>query len=151
MFSSRVNSFHDPHLEAIGVIPSIFQALEKYTLISYFYNWAAVSCFPSYKSWRKLVNQKVHSFEIDRWKACCVGHPSYSLEDTFFGNISPSKFWTLPHTSPDLVKIMHTQLRILGNFGFSGGVPWLNGTNSQLCFLCKSAIDDNLHFILDCP
>ena len=30
MFSSRVDSFHDPQIESIGVIPSIFQALGKY-------------------------------------------------------------------------------------------------------------------------
>ena len=46
---------------------------------------------------------------------------------------------------------MHTQLRILGSFGFNRGVPWLNRTDGQLCFLCKSTTDDNLHFILDCP
>ena len=45
VFSSRVNSFHDPQTESTGVIPSIFQALKKYNLISYFYNLAATSCF----------------------------------------------------------------------------------------------------------
>ena len=144
-----MDSFHDPQIESIGVIPSIFQRLEKYNMISYFYNWAATLCFPSYNSWKKLVNPKIHSFEINRWKTFCVGHPLCSLADTFFDNINPSKFWTLSHTYPDLVKSMHTQLRILGNFGFIGGVPWLSGTDGQFCFLCKSDIDDNLHFILD--
>ena len=46
---------------------------------------------------------------------------------------------------------MHTQLCILGNFGFNGGVPWVSGTDGQLCFLCKSATDNNRHFILDYP
>ena len=74
-----------------------------------------------------------------------MGHPSHSLADTFFDNISPSKFWTFSHTYPDLVKSMHTQLRILGSFGFNCGVTWPSGTEGQLFFLCKSAIGDNHH------
>ena len=35
---------------------------------------------------------KIHSFAIDRWKAFCVGHPSFSLADTLFDNIGPSEF-----------------------------------------------------------
>ena len=46
---------------------------------------------------------------------------------------------------------MHTQLRILVNFGFTGGVPWLSGTDGQPCFLCKSTTDENLHSVLDYP
>ena len=41
-------------------------------------------------------------------------------------------------------------MRIMGNFGLNGGVPWLEGTNRCACFICQEGVEDNLHFLLDC-
>ena len=43
------------------------------------------------------------------------------------------------------------QIRLLGNFGINGGVPWLTSTDGELCLLCKEIVEDVSHFLLDCP
>ena len=45
---------------------------------------------------------------------------------------------------------LHIQVRIMGNFGFSGGVPWLSHTQGALCFICKENVENVSHFLHDC-
>ena len=66
-------------------------------------------------------------------------------------NIHPDYFWSLANQYPDLVKCLHTQLRRMCNFGLNGGIPWLRDTDSANCYICKHTVDDNRHFIIDCP
>ena len=51
----------------------------------------------------------------------------------------------------DLVKRLHIQIRLMGNFGFNGDVPWLSGTDGAQCFICKQNVESVTHFLLDCP
>ena len=46
---------------------------------------------------------------------------------------------------------MHIQIRLMGNFGLSSGVPWHVGTNGSLCLICKEGTEDVTHFLFDCP
>ena len=46
---------------------------------------------------------------------------------------------------------MHIQIRLMGNFGLNGGVPWHVGTNRSLCLICKEGTEDVTHFLLECP
>ena len=46
---------------------------------------------------------------------------------------------------------MHIQIRLVGNVGLNGGVPWHVGTNGNLCLICKESTEDVTHFLLDCP
>ena len=66
-------------------------------------------------------------------------------------NVHPEYFWSLANQYPDLVKHLHTQVRLMFNFGFNGGIPLLCDTNGANCFICKHTVDDNSHFILNCP
>ena len=66
-------------------------------------------------------------------------------------NVMPNQFWCLADNYPDLVSHMHTQIRLMGNFGLNGGVPWHIGTNGSLCLICKEGTEDATHFLLDCP
>ena len=43
------------------------------------------------------------------------------------------------------------QIRLMGNFGINGGVPWLTNTDGELCLLRKESVEDVSHFLLDCP
>ena len=56
---------------------------------------------------------------------------------TCLKNVTPCQFWCLADSNPDLVRRMHIQIRLMGNFGLSGGVPWHGGTNGSLCLICK--------------
>ena len=71
-------------------------------------------------------------------------------EDPAFTHISSYQYWSLTSDYPDLVKHFHLQMRIMGNFGLNGGVPWLEGTNGCVCYICQEGVEDNLHFLLDC-
>ena len=41
-------------------------------------------------------------------------------------------------------------MRVMGNFGLKGGVPWLDGANGCFCYICQEGVEDNLHFLLNC-
>ena len=38
-------------------------------------------------------------------------------------NISPDQFWSIGDLYPDIVRHLHVQKRVMGNFGINGGVP----------------------------
>ena len=50
----------------------------------------------------------------------------------------------------DLVKYFRLQVRIMGNFGLNGGVPWLGGAHGCVCYICQEGVEENLHFLLGC-
>ena len=57
----------------------------------------------------------------------------------------PYQFWCLADNYPDLVSRMYIHIKLMGNFGLNGGVPWHVGTNRSLCLICK---EDVTHFLL---
>ena len=61
------------------------------------------------------------------------------------------QFWFIADEYPDLVTRLHTQARLMGNFGLSASVPWLKDTECALCFICEEDIENTDHFSLDCP
>ena len=69
------------------------------------------------------------------WPSGSCFHPHIHLQ-----------YWSLTFDCHDLVKHFHLQVRIMGNFGLNGGMPWLDGANGCFCYICQ----DNLHFLLDC-
>ena len=58
-------------------------------------------------------------------------------------NISPDQFWSIADLYPGLVRHLHVQIRLMGNFGINGGVPWLTNTDGELCFCFLSNFRDN--------
>ena len=66
-------------------------------------------------------------------------------------NVMPYQFWCLADNYPDLVSHMHIQIRLMGNFGLNGGVPWHVGTNGSLCLICIEDTEDVTQFLFDCP
>ena len=65
-------------------------------------------------------------------------------------NISPYQFWSIADRYPDLVSRLHVQIRLMGNFGSNGGVPWLTNTDGELCLFCKNSVEYVSHFLSDC-
>ena len=66
-------------------------------------------------------------------------------------NISPDQFWSITDLYPDLVRQLHVQIRLMGNFELDSCVPWLTNTEGELCLLCKESVEDVSHFLLDRP
>ena len=94
---------------------------------------------------------KIRVFENDAWLQFCDNHPDIHIIQTCFENISPPDFWSLADEYPDLVTRLHTQARLMGNFGLNGSVPWLKDTEGALCFICKEDVENTYHSFLDCP
>ena len=60
-------------------------------------------------------------------------------------------FWAIADTYPDLVARRHVQVRLMGNFGLNGGIPWLAETDVALCFTCREDNETLCHFFFGYP
>ena len=148
---SRAESYFDASVASMSVLPSIIEALNKYDLYHFFVSWFHDSTFPRYSNWKCIMKTKVRNFEDNAWADYCVNHPGMHIAQGCLRNVTPYQFWCLADNYPDLVSRMHIQIRLMGNFGLSGGVPWHVGTNRSLCLICKEGTEDVTHFLLDSP
>ena len=94
---------------------------------------------------------KILEKEVDNWYLFCIHYRSMRVAQTCLENISPDQFWSIAYPYPDLVRHLHAQIRLMGNFGINDGFPWLTNTDDELCLLCKESVKDVSHFLLDCP
>ena len=69
---------------------------------------------------------------------------------TTLANVTPFHFWSLADHFPDLVSRLHVQVRLMGQFGPSGGIPRLRDSDGAFCFVCKQDVESVTHFLLDC-
>ena len=148
LLDSRMKSFFDSDITSLGVLPSIAEALHKYELFHCFENWHNSSTFPIYSSWKKVVGDKVCDFEGHAWDSFCESHPNMRVVQSCLENLPPFRFWSPANQSPDLVSRMHIQVRLMGNFGLNGSLPWLQNTDGAICFICKEDIESVTHFFL---
>ena len=106
--------------------------------------------FPSYYSWKRIVNSKLFAIDRSRISSMALNHPSPYTYSLILKNTVPAKFWSLSSLFPDLVSKFRTQIRLIGSFGLQGGVPWLKDLSEALCPLCKAEVEDNIHFFFNC-
>ena len=150
LFSSRIDSFFDANITSRGVLPSICDSMYKYNLFHYLELWFSESIFPTFTNWKTIVKTKILEKEVDNWNLFCIHHPRMRVAQACLENISPYQFWSIADLYPDLVRHLHVQIRLMGNFGINGGVPWLTNADGELCLLCKESVEDVSHFLLDC-
>ena len=60
-------------------------------------------------------------------------------------------FWAIADIYLDLVSRRHVQVRLMGNFGLNGGIPWLAETNGSFCFTCREDNKALCYFFFNCP
>ena len=65
----------------------------------------------------------------------------------YLENVSPHQFWSIMNNF--LVSRLHVQIRLVGNCGLHGVIPWLSNTDGAHCFFCKESIEDVSH-VFDC-
>ena len=94
---------------------------------------------------------KILKKEVDNWYVFCIHYTSIHVAQACLENISPDQFWSIADLYLDLVRPFHVQIRLMGNFGINGGVPWLTNTDGELCLLCKESIEDVSYFRLYWP
>ena len=127
-----MESLRDPDIHSVGVITSLYDVVQKYELTHVIDGWFVSGTFPLPGVRRKLIERKLRAAESEKWHMFCAGHPKFDLAGAAFTHISSYQYWSLTFDRPDLVKYFHLQMRIMGNFGLNGGVPWLEGTNGLL-------------------
>ena len=104
-----------------------------------------------YSTWKCIVKTKVRNFEDDAWADYFANHPGMYIAQARLRNVTPYQLWCLPDNYPELVSRMHIQIRLMGNFGLNGSVPWHVGTNRSHCLIYRHGTEDVTHFLLDCP
>ena len=57
--------------------------------------------------------------------------------------------WSIADEYPDPVTRLHTQARLMSNFGLNASVPWLKDTKGAICFFCKEDTENTDHFLPD--
>ena len=72
------------------------------------------------------------------------------IASSCLANATPFHFWSLAAHFPDLVSRLHVQVRLMGQFGLSGGIPWLRDSDGACFSVCKHDIESVTHFLLGC-
>ena len=103
MFQIRCQSFFDPDIVSLRVLPSICEALHKYDLFSYCDSWFSNSVFPSYASWKAIIMSKVKVFEENAWNAFVLEHRKFDFAKSCLELVPPQKFWSISNFYPGLV------------------------------------------------
>ena len=80
-----------------------------------------------------------------------MSHPNLDTARTCLENVPSRMFWAITDIYLDMVACRHVQVRLMGNFGLNGGIPWLAETDGSLCFTCREDNKTLCHFFFDCP
>ena len=113
-----------------------------------FMGWINADLFPSYSSWKRIVNKKVYKYDKERLLSYASEFSNLTV--SIFQSLPPHSFWSLTSSFPDLVPKFRNQVRLMGSHGLQGGIPWLKETDQAICPLCKSGTEDLTHFLLKC-
>ena len=151
LFESRTESYFDSTITSVGVMLSISEVLMRYDLFQYFESWFNDSTFPTYTDRKRIVRNKIQVFEGDAWSQFYNSHPDIHVAQSCFENMLIQQFWSIADEYPDLVTRLHTQARLMSNFGLNASAPLLKDTKGTLCFICKEDIENTDHFFFDCP
>ena len=138
--------FRNPDCIPTGSMGDIVGLLKKYGLHSYFIMWINADLFPSYSSWKRIVNKTVYKY--DKEKLLSYASESSNLTVSIFQSLPPHSFWSITSSFPDLVPKFRKQVRLMGSHGLQGGISWLKETDQAICPLCKSGTEDLTHFLL---
>ena len=140
--------FRNPDCIPTGFLGDIVGSLKKYDLHSYFIMWRNADLFPSYSSWKRIVNKKV--YKCDKEKLLPYASEFSNLIVSIFQSLPPHSFWSLTSSFPGLVPKFRNQVRLMGSHGLQGGIPWLKEKDQAICPLCKSGTEDLTHFLMKC-
>ena len=66
-------------------------------------------------------------------------------------NMPSQQFWSIADEYLDLITRLHTQVRLMGNFGPNASVPWLRIPKAHFALFVRRISKNSNHFLLDCP
>ena len=117
-------------------------------LPSHLDTWREISVFHLYSSWKTMYWERIANFEQHLQDSICLNYPDLLFSEHFIEDTSISQFWSISEAFPDTIKILHYQLRLVGNFGLHGWIPWLKRTGGALCSSANSKL--KIEFIFFC-
>ena len=144
LFEIRADSYFDTNIVSN---PSICEALHKYDFSNHFDSWYHHSSLQIYASW-KTVKCKIWEFQHNSWNFFVFDHPNLSLAQACSATMSPHMFGSISDQYPYLACRLHVQIRLMGNFGLNGIIPWITNTDDALCFVCKRDTEILSHLLL---
>ena len=112
-----------------------------------FESWFHYSTFPNYSSWNTTAKNKINKYEENAWNEYALSHCNLDIARASLENVPPRMFWAIVHIYLDLVARRHVQVKLMGNFGLNGGIPWLAETDGSLCFTCREDNETLCHFL----
>ena len=135
--STAVKSFFDSRkkllysdITSLDVWPGVAEALHKYGI-------GIRAPHSLFTLDGKIVRDKIFHFERRGLHSFCESHPNTSVAHSCLKNVSHFHFWSLANQFPDLVNRSHFQVRLIGNFGLNGSIPWLQNTGGVICLFVK--------------
>ena len=129
LFDSRTKSFFNSDISSLGIPPSIAEPLKKLDLFYCCETWYNNSIFPAYPNWKNIVRGNILHFEKSAWHNYCDTHPEMQVASSCLTTVTPFYFWSLADHFPDFVSRLFVQVRLMGQFGLSGGIPWLRDSD----------------------
>ena len=126
---------------SIGVVSSIWEALQNMTFLTILKRGSTTVepfILPFIHRVEKIARQKVSEKQERIWSYFCSNHPDLKVAQDCLNDVHSHHFWSLTNQYPDLVKRLHTHVRLMCNFGFNGGVPWLRDTDSANVFYLQA-------------
>ena len=97
------------------------------------------------------VKRTIWDFEENSWNSFVLDHPNLSLAQACLATVSPHMFWPISDEYPGLACRLYVQIRLMGNFGLNGEIPWITNTDDDLCYLRKRDTETLGHFLFDFP
>ena len=145
LFDSRTKSFFDSDISSLGVPPSTAESLKKFDLFITLKH-GITTPFSQHTQTGKILQENILHFEKSARHSYCDTHPEMQIASSCLANVTPFHFWSLADHFPDLVSRLHVQIRLMGQFVLSGGIPWLRDSDGAFCFVCKHDIES----VTDC-
>ena len=78
------------------------------------------------------MRDKIFDFERFAWDSFCQSYPNARVVQSCLESVSHFRFWSLANQFPDLVSRLHVHVRLMGNFGLNGSLPWLQNTDGAI-------------------
>ena len=95
----------DTNVIFLGILPCIFEALQKYDISSYFDQCFTNSVFLSYSSWKAIIKSDVCELENSAWNKFVHEHHGLDIAKSCLEVVPPQKFLAIS----DLVFCLHVQ------------------------------------------
>ena len=99
---------------------------------------STVQPFPCTATVSQFFENKVCDLESRLLLEFCSGHPEHACSTSLLRKRLSSLILVLSSKDPDLVSLLHIQVRLMGNLCLNGGIPWFFNTEGSVLYAKKT-------------